>query len=162
MHERRDASHDAIEGNFHVALRLALSSTCRIFLANMRIKVPAAPPYRYADLSCLCETPSFEQIGGVEALTNPAVIIEVLSPSTEAYDRGDKFTHYKSIASLREYVLVAQHRSHITHYVRESEDKWDYEELNDLALHINLSSLDCKIPLADIYRDVALDQFRVS
>ena len=95
--------HDQIEGNLYLLLRLRLDeSKCRAFLANMRIKVPTMPPYRYGDLSALCGKPAFEKIEVVDVLTNPALIIEVLSQSTEAYDRGDKFTHYKSIPGIRE------------------------------------------------------------
>src|SRR5258708_2933853 len=113
-------NHGEIESNLNLALRLSLDGRgCRVYPANIRVKVPAASPYRYADLWALCDEPVFEKIGGVDALINPVVIFEILSPSTEAYDRGDKFTYYKSIPSLREYVLVAQHRPHITHYVRE-------------------------------------------
>lgn len=65
------------------------------------------PPYRYGDISALCGKPRFEKIGGVDVLTNPALIIEVLSASTESYDRGDKFSAYKSIPALREYLHIA-------------------------------------------------------
>ena len=151
-------NHDAIESNINLALRLAFGERdCRVFLANMRIKVPAAPPYRYADLAALCDKPAFEKIGGVEAFTNPTVIIEVLSPSTEAYDRGDKFTYYKSIPSLREYVLVAQHRPHITHYVKEAAEKWEYEELNELGSELTLPSIDCVLALSEVYRNVTFE-----
>ena len=93
--------HDQLEGNVYFNLRTKLQGKgCRVFLANTRIKVPSAPPYRYGDTSAVCGQPRFEMIGGVDALTNPALIIEVLSKSTEGYDRGDKFTHYKSIPNL--------------------------------------------------------------
>jgi len=151
-------NHDAIESNFNLALRLALRERDgRVFLANMRIKVPAAPPYRYADLAALCDKPVFEKIGGIEALTNPTVIIEVLSPSTEAYDRGDKFTYYKSISTLREYLLVAQHRPHVTHYAREEGAVWKYEELNELGSDLALPSIDCVLALSDVYRNVTFE-----
>jgi Uma2 family endonuclease len=103
--------HDAIESNLHHGLRIKLEGRgCRIFLANMRIKVPSAPPYRYGDASALCGQPQYERVGGVAALTNPALIVEILSDSSEAYDRGDKFTHYQSILSFREYLLIGSRR----------------------------------------------------
>src|SRR5262249_21265097 len=78
--------HDQIEGNLHFLLRSRLDEgKCRTFLANMRIKVPTLPPYRYGDQSALCGKPVFEKIGGVDVLTNPTLIIEVLSPSTKNY-----------------------------------------------------------------------------
>lgn len=147
--------HDQIESNTHLALRLALREPeCRVFTANMRIKVPSLPPYRYGDASALCGQPVFEKIGGVDTLTNPTLIIEVLSDSTEAYDRGDKFTHYKSISSLREYLLIAQHRPHITQYVRQEDGSWSYREVNDLSASLRLPSVDCVIELNEVYQGV--------
>lgn len=127
---------------------------CRIFSSNLRVKVPSLPPYRYPDLTALCDTPRYEKIGGIEALTNPTLIAEVLSSSTEAYDRGDKFTNYKSIESLGEYVLIAQHRPHVTHYVKGDDGRWAYEEINALDHSLVLASLDCRIELRDVYEDV--------
>jgi Uma2 family endonuclease len=150
--------HDEIQGNFHYYLRRKLDGrNCRVFLANMRIKVPNMPPYRYGDLSALCGEPQFEKTGGIEALTNPSLIIEVLSPSTEAYDRGDKFTHYKSIPSFREYILVAQHRPHITQLQKKDDGDWIYREFNDLDAILRLQSLDCEIALRDVYQNVSFE-----
>jgi Uma2 family endonuclease len=153
------ANHAQIESNLNLNLRLALRERgCRVFPANMRIKVPAALPYRYPDLAVVCDKPNYEKIGGIEALTNPTLLVEVLSPSTEAYDRGDKFTYYKSIQSFQEYLLVAQHRPHITHYVKQTDGKWDYEEINDLAAGLSLPTIDCTLALSEVYRDVEFSQ----
>ena len=153
-------NHGELESNLITTLNNELRFRgCHVYPANIRVKVPAAPPYRYPDLSIVCDEPVFEKIGGVEALKNPIVLVEILSPSTEAYDRGDKFTYYKSIPSLREYVLVAQHRPHITHYVKETEEKWNYEELNDVTDKLTLPSIDCVLPLSEIYRNVHFEPF---
>ena len=151
-------AHDRIIVNFIVNLSAKLDSTrCRVFSSDMRIKVPSAPPYRYADLSALCGEAQFEEIGGVDALTNPQLIVEVLFPSTEAYDRGDKFTHYKSIPTLREYLLVAQHRPHVTHLYKQADGTWIHAEANERAATLELTSLDCDLPLNEIYRGVSFD-----
>ena len=148
-------NHAQIETNSVTLLSNNLRERpCRVFPANMRIKVPSLPPYRYGDVSALCGQPIFEKIGGVDALTNPVLIIEVLSDSTEAYDRGDKFTHYKSIPSLREYLLIAQHRPHITQYVKQEDGSWSYREVNDLSASLHLPSVDCVLDLSEVYRDV--------
>ncbi len=148
-------AHDQIETNSLTALSIRLKERpCRVFSANMRIKVPSLPPYRYADVSATCEKPKFEKIGGVDVVTNPTLIIEVLSDSTEAYDRGDKFTHYKSIPSLKEYLLIAQHRPHITQYVKQNDGSWSYDEVNELSARIQLPSIDCVLEVSEIYRDV--------
>jgi Uma2 family endonuclease len=150
--------HYEIESNIHSFLKTSLRARgCRVFTGNARIKVPTAPPYRYADVSALCGEAKFEEIGGVAALTNPELIVEVLSPSTEAYDRGDKFTHYKSIQTLGEYLLVAQHRPHVTRLFRRDDGLWIHTEVNDLDSTLELSSLGCDLPLSEIYRGVSFD-----
>lgn len=150
--------HDQLMGNTDDLLRNELRGRdCRVFTNNMQIKVPAAPPYRYGDGSVVCGQVEVERFNGADLLVNPVLIVEVLSPSTEAYDRGDKFTYYKSIPSFREYLLIAQHRPHITHYVKSDSGKWDYEETNDLASSVYLTTIDCSLALTDIYRDVEFE-----
>lgn len=151
--------HAQLEINFITLLSGKLRGCpCRVFPANMRIKVPSLPPYRYGDVSAVCGQAVFEKIGGVDVLTNPTLIIEVLSDSTEAYDRGDKFTHYKSIASLREYLMAAQHRPHLTQYVKQEDGSWSYNEVNELSASIQLASIDCVLELSEIYRDVTFPE----
>jgi Uma2 family endonuclease len=151
--------HDQLESNLHFHLREKLrGKKCRIFLANTRIKVPSMPPYRYGDSSGLCGVPQYEVIGGIKALTNPSIIIEVLSASTEAYDRGDKFTNYKSISSLREYLLVAQHRPHVSHFVKLDDGSWNQREFNDLDAIVKLVSLECELSLREIYEEIDFGQ----
>jgi Uma2 family endonuclease len=151
-------AHDRILVNVIVHLSAKMDSReCRVFSSDMRIKVPTAPPYRYADISALCGEAEFEEIGGVDALTNPALIVEILSPSTEAYDRGNKFTHYKSIPTLREYLLVAQNGPHVTQLVKRDDGTWVYNEFTDLTSTMKLASLDCDLPLSEIYGGVSFD-----
>jgi Uma2 family endonuclease len=151
-------SHDRIIINCIVNLSARLNASgCRVFSADMRIRVPSAPPYRYGDLSVLCGEANFEEVSGVDTLVNPLLIVEVLSDSTEAYDRGDKFTHYKSIPTLREYLLVAQHRPHVTHLFKQDDGRWIHTEANDLEASLRLRSLGCELPLSEVYRDVSFD-----
>lgn len=131
---------------------------CEVFGSNMQIKVPSAPPYRYADGSIVCGKTEVERFNGNDLLLNPVLVYEVLSPSTEAYDRGDKFTHYKSIASLKECVLIAQHRPHITHFVKQDDGSWSYSETNELDASIHLPSVGVRLTLSDVYQDVEFDQ----
>ncbi|MBL8203884.1 MAG: Uma2 family endonuclease [Blastocatellia bacterium] len=153
-----DPDHDQIEGNLNFQLRLKLQGKpCRAYLANTRLKVPSLPPYRYGDLSALCGEPQYEKIGGVRTLVNPALIIEVLSESTEAYDRGAKFTHYKSIPSFCEYLMVSQYAPHVTHLVKQADGNWIHYEYNHLEATVKLASLDCELTLREIYENVAFD-----
>jgi Uma2 family endonuclease len=148
-------AHDQVLSNVHTLASVQLADTkCSVRSANMQIKVPAAPPYRYADGSVVCGKPEIEEFNGSALLVNPIVIWEILSPSTEAYDRGDKFTAYKSIQSLREYLLIAQHRPSISHYVKQEGELWTYREYDNLDDVIQLISVDCTLALSDVYRDV--------
>src|SRR5437868_9644781 len=149
-------NHARIEVNLTTRLNLLLAGRrCEVFPANMRIKVPSMQPYRYGDLSALCGEAQFEEIGGVDALTNPSLIVEILSESTEAYDRGEKFTHYKSISSFSEYLLVAQNHPHITHLVKQPDGSWIYNEYNDLSAVVKLTSFNCEFPMSEIYENIS-------
>ncbi|HLL13680.1 MAG TPA: Uma2 family endonuclease [Pyrinomonadaceae bacterium] len=151
-------AHSQIEGNLMSGLRTQLDAHgCRVFPANLRIKFPAYPPYRYPDLTALCGQPEVERMGGLDMLVNPALIVEVLSSSTEAFDRGDKFTYYKSIASFSEYILVAQHRPHVSQFVRQENGVWTFMEFNDLAESVRCASVPCVLSLNEIYRDVVFE-----
>lgn len=148
-------AHEQVMSNLFELLHLKLrGKSCRVFSNNMQIKVPAALPYRYADGSIVCGNAEVERFNGNDLLLNPLLIYEVLSPSTEAIDRGDKFTYYKSIPSFREYLLIAQHRPHVTQYVRQADDSWSYAEINGLEGGIYLSTVDLAVDLNEIYLDV--------
>lgn len=148
-------NHEEISVNLASALKNALRGrSCRVYGANLRVKVPIYLPYRYPDLTALCGQPSFEDFYGLEVLTNPNLIVEVLSPSTEAFDVGDKFTYYKSIESLTEYLLVAQDRPHVVLYTKRDEEVWLHREFNSLTDKLYLSSLDCELSVADIYENI--------
>jgi len=150
--------HEQVFGNVFTSLRNQVRGrSCHVFSSNLRIKVPAAPPYRYPDVTALCGQPHYEIIGGLDALINPALIVEILSPSTEGYDRGDKFTEYKSIPSFAEYLLIAQHRPHVTHYVRQPDGEWRYAEANMLSDVLTLPALDCVLSLSEVYQDVSFE-----
>jgi Uma2 family endonuclease len=149
-------NHARIEVNLTTQLnRLLGGRDCEVFPANMRIKVPSMPPYRYGDLSALRGEAQFEEIGGVDALIDPSLIVEVLSESTEAYDRGKKFTQYKSIPSFCEYLLVDQSRPHITHLFKQPDGAWIYNEYNDLAAIVILTSLNCELAMTEVYENVS-------
>ncbi|MDX2043345.1 MAG: Uma2 family endonuclease [Acidobacteriota bacterium] len=127
---------------------------CEAFNCEVRVKVPAELPYRYPDVSVVCGEPIFEMIQGVEMLVNPVLIIEVLSPSTAAYDLDAKFTAYQSIESFREYLLVAQDRPHVIHYTRQSKGRWLRTEVSGLQNEVRLSSVKVTLPLSEIYARV--------
>jgi Uma2 family endonuclease len=147
-------NHATIEMNLAEILNpIARKKGCRAFPANLKVKVPTIPPYRYPDLSVVCGQANFEEIGGLQALTNPILIIEVLSDSTEKFDRGEKFRQYKLIESFREYLLIEQNGKNVTLFQKHNDRFWlqsDYVEGESLKI----TTLDFDLPVNDLYRDV--------
>lgn len=122
----------------------------------MRVKVPAAFPYRYPDASVVCGEPVFEEILGQIMLVNPILIAEVLSPSTAAYDLGDKFTAYQSIDSFVEYLLISQDRPHVIQHIRQIEGGWLRLEFDGTEAEVPIESLGISLSLREIYERVVL------
>ena len=119
----------------------------------MRVKVSPTGLYTYPDIIALCDKPRFDD-EQKDTLLNPTVIIEVLSDSTANYDRGTKFKHYRTLDSLKEYLLMAQDECHIEHYVRQINNQWVLSETNDLQETIDLPSIDCRLALVEVYDKV--------
>ncbi len=146
-------AHTHIAGNAFAALHTVFRGrACRVWTADMRVQVRATGMYTYPDIAALCGQPAFED-RRTDILLNPSVVIEVLSPSTEDYDRGDKFAHYRRLASLHEYVLIAQDRVHVERYVREG-DGWVLSEFTRLTDVVTLPSVDTTLALRDAYEGV--------
>jgi Uma2 family endonuclease len=119
----------------------------------MRVKIEATNTYVYPDVTVACGELEFED-ANVDILLNPTLIVEVLSPSTEAHDRGTKFAHYQTIPSLKEYVLVAQDQPRIEHFVRRENGHWDYSDVSGLEGVMRLPSIGCDLQLAEVYARV--------
>ena len=129
---------------------------CLVFNPDAKLKVPAMPPYRYADVSALCGQPIYEDLGNQRLVVNPILIVEVLSPSTEKYDRDVKFKAYKSIESLREYLLVAQTEKFVVLYARYNEKFWFQSEYV-AGETLRLESVECDLSVDDIYQGIIFE-----
>lgn len=130
-------------------------SSCEVYPNDMRVHIPVTGLYTYPDAAVVADVPSF--LDGVsDTLLNPTLIIEVLSPTTEAYDRGKKFQHYKAIDSLTEYVLVAQETPRVERHARQDDGRWSVEIISGLDQKVVLSSVGCELSLAEIYDKVPL------
>lgn len=127
---------------------------CEAYGSDMRVKAAEARSYHYPDIVVACGTPQFEDTH-VDTLLNPTLLLEVLSPSTEAYDRGGKFAHYRKIPTLCEYLLVAQDQPSIERYRRQG-DVWILTEAVGLDAAMPLESIDCVLSLREVY-DKVLD-----
>ena len=147
--------HTQISGNVFFRLRLQLGDArCRAFTADLPVKTPTLPPYRYPDVTVGCGHLIFEHIRGVDALTNPVLIVEVLSPASEDSDREGKFAAYQAIATFSEYLLIAQDAPHVTHYKRQPDGRWAREDVTDMETALTLDAIGCTLTLRDVYEDV--------
>ena len=126
------------------------SKNCENYANDMRVFVPGTGLYTYPDLTVVCGEPQFQD-DVFDTLLNPVLLIEVLSDSTESYDRGRKFQHYRSIESLQEYVLVSQNEARIEKYVRHGDGFWLLSEAVGVDAEIEFSSIECRIPLGEVY-----------
>ncbi|MDM8545609.1 Uma2 family endonuclease [Candidatus Venteria ishoeyi] len=149
-------AHNLITANITSELHFQMKCRpCKTYSSDMRVKIDTAGHYVYPDVIALCDKAKLEDAHG-DTLLNPAVIFEVLSESTETYDRGRKFSLYRELGSVREYLLVAQDKQHIEHYRRQADGQWLLRVLDEADGKINLESLDCTLEMVDIYAKVAL------
>ena len=148
-------NHNLLAVNALVQLQPQLRGRgCEVYSNDMRVRVTAGL-YTYPNIVVACGERQFLD-GGRDTLLNPTAIIEVLSPSTEAYDRGKKFDHYRSLESLREYLLVSSDRVQIERYSRQSGGGWLLTAVNSLEDSIDLESAGCTLRLEDVYERVEL------
>ncbi len=121
----------------------------------MRVRIPATGLYTYPDVVVVCGGPEFED-EYIDTLLNPTLIVEVLSGSTAAYDRGQKFGHYRSIESLTEYLLVAQDECRIEQFVKQSDRQWRVTDSCSLESTIELAFVPCTLQLKEVYDKVSV------
>jgi Uma2 family endonuclease len=146
--------HSLIIVNLIQAIGRHLRRPYKVLSSDMRVLVPAVGLYTYADVVVLRGEPTLSDRHR-DNLTNPAVIIEVLSPSTESYDRGRKFRQYQGLESLQEYILVSQDRPKVEQFLRQDDrEHWLPTVVTDLSASIVLPSIGCQLALADIYDQV--------
>ncbi len=146
--------HYRLSSNIHLRLGQRVEvKGCETYTGEMPIKTPKLPPYRYPDASVVCGESQFESINGIDALLNPLLIVEVLSPTTETADRQEKRMAYQAIESLQEYLLIAQDKVEVTCYGRNG-DLWFREIFTELSAQISLASINETITVAEIYRGI--------
>ncbi len=151
-------AHNLIVWNVGAELHVQLKGrTCKAYQNDMRVRIPRSPSYKYPDIAVLCGKPQFEDTHK-DTLLNPTVIIEVLSPSTEASDRGAKFREYRMIDSLQEYVLISQDKPLIERYTRQKNVPfWLFSDAGGLDASLELASVKCTLALAEVYDKVEFE-----
>ena len=147
-------AHSVITGNMLGELHGQLKGKpCKAYPSDLRIKVAAIRFYTYPDVSVVCGAPVEDhRLAGT--ILNPTLLVEVLSPATAVYDRGQKFAHYKQLASLRDYLLVAQDSVRVEHFVLQQDRSWVATVLQSLDDVLELASIGCRVALRDIYEGV--------
>ena len=154
--------HNLITNNISGELRSLLKgSGCETYASDMRVSAPVTSSYFYPDVVVVCEEPRFED-DVFDILLNPIILVEVLSPSTEAYDRGEKFSHYRHLASLQEYILVSQDKVLVERYRRPQKREtapvtakdWIFTAFQALRDILPLTAIQCELPLQEIYERV--------
>jgi Uma2 family endonuclease len=149
--------HVLIAMNLAAEFRDCLRETrCAAYGMDLRVATDRLRHYTYPDVVVACEPLEYVD-GHQDTITNPTLIAEVLSESTEKYDRGGKFERYRAVPTLAEYLLVAQERVHIELYTRRPDGVWTFREWNDRGAEIELSSLQCRLRIAEVYLKVSFD-----
>lgn len=146
--------HNRIVTNLVVSLGSQLRGRpCDVYSSDMRVKIPTTGLYTYPDVIAMCHDPQFED-EALDTLLNPSVIIEVLSPSTEAYDRGIKFAHYRSIDAMQIYILIAQDKPQVEIFRRQGKRDWLLSVVEGLDARVSLETIGCELALAEVYERV--------
>ena len=149
--------HVKIDGNLYLQLRLLLDGKdFDVLGSDLRVRIPATGLYTYPDLSVCIGEPILEE-KELDVLTNPALIVEILSKSTQKYDRGAKFEHYKTLDSLREYLLLTQDRISAELFERQPDGSWSKHLFEGAESVLQLPALGVEIPMAKLYARVKLD-----
>ncbi len=149
--------HSLAKDNLAAEAKRQLRGRCKVVTSDMRVKVNATGLYTYPDIVIYCGKAEFED-SDVDTLLNPSVVIEVLSQSTEGYDRGARFVQYRQIPSLKEFVLVAQDKPHVERFVRQADGQWLLSVFGGLDATFEFASVPARIPLAEIYSDVTFPE----
>ncbi len=143
--------HNIILGNLFSILHRALKGkTCRVYMNDLRVRIKSMDLYTYPDIVITCGEEDFED-SHKDTLQNPKCIIEILSDSTEKYDRGEKFNHYRKIESLEEYILVSLDSHIVESFIKKNENSWIFTAQEGLDQHLEIRTCDIKISLSDIY-----------
>jgi Uma2 family endonuclease len=151
--------HNRVKENLAIALAAALrGGPYQSLSSDMKVKVSSTGLYTYPDILVVCGQPQFPDAESTDILLNPAVLIEVLSPSTEKYDRGAKFRQYQQLPSLKEYVLVSQDEPVCERFVRQPDDSWLLTTVTGLESRLDFVSVAASIPLAEIYSGITFSE----
>ena len=139
-----------IAGEFYLQLK---GSSCVARSSDIKIRTPDRGMFSYADLTVVCGQARFHD-GTKDVLINPKVLVEILSPSSEAFDRGKKFAKYKLLESFTDYILIAQDEPQIDYFIKQPSGDWLQKSVSGMEAEISIASVDCTLRLSDVYSNV--------
>ncbi len=147
-------NHNQIAGNFYANLKFSLKGqNYRVYMADVRLWIPRYRQHTYPDVMVIQGQPIYTGTS-TTTVTNPSLIAEVLSKSTQNYDQGNKFLYYRSIPEFKEYILIDQYQFHVMHYVKTADGKWIFDEIEGESATLSLETIDFQITLSDLYEQV--------
>ncbi len=150
-------NHNQIALNLAASLKVAAKKqNCRVYMADVRLWIPKYRQHTYPDVMLIEGEPVYTG-NNTTTVTNPSLIAEVLSKSTQNYDQGNKFLYYRSIPEFKEYILIDQYRYHVMHYVKTADGKWVLDEIEGDNNLFSLNSVDFQITISDLYEQVDFD-----
>jgi Uma2 family endonuclease len=151
-------NHNELTSSLIIFLKTALKGKpYRVFITDQRLWIPEVNLYTYPDIMVVPK-PIELQTGRKDTVTNPCFIAEVLSKSTQNYDRSEKFVAYRTIPSFQEYLLVSQYQVKVEHYVKTAPDRWLLSEYTDSSTILTLSSFDLQLSIADLYENIDFEE----
>ncbi len=152
-------AHNLVSANTASELHGKLKNTnCAVVQGDMRVLIEATGLFTYPDIAVVCGKPDLKKINGLDNLLNLILIVEVLSPSTEAFDKGDKFDHYRTIDSVKEYILVWQDKRRVARYRRQDDESWLLTDFIGGDAVIELTSVNCVLTMEEIYAKVVFEE----
>lgn len=155
--------HVEITDNLTAALRTRLrGKPCRSYSNDMRVRTDPGGLWTYPDVVALCGEAQFDRTDRPATLLNPQVIFEVLSPSTESFDRGDKLVRYRQLISLTDYILVSTDRVLVEHHARQTDGSWTLRSYSNSSQAIPIGALSCELPLSEVYEGMTFPADRLT
>ncbi|NET33922.1 MAG: Uma2 family endonuclease [Cyanothece sp. SIO1E1] len=151
-------AHNKLSSAFNALLWFGLrGKPYSVFVADQRLWIPSVDHYVYPDVMIVANPVELKP-GRKDTVVNPILIVEILSKSTQGYDQGKKFAHYRTIESFQEYVLIDQYSSHVEHYLKQTTKQWLFTEYDRLDATFALASVSVEIALADLYEAIEFDE----
>lgn len=148
--------HNRIVRNLLIGIGTHLKGqTCEVFPSDLRVYIPTAESFTYPDVSIVCDEPDMIDDAYLDTIKNPTVIIEVLSPTTEKYDKGNKFFYYMQIAGLKEYIIIGSASLYVQVARKKADGLWQFTEITDKSAVLSIPTIQYRIPIEDVYDRVA-------